>query len=64
MATKTTTTSDELRPMPVEAAVKALKVRLTAFAVCQIGEGWRPNTGALKSAPLHFVFDGQGFLEI
>lgn len=64
MATKTATSADEFKSTPVEALVRALEVRLTAFAVCQIGEGWRLNTGALESTLLHFVIGGEGFMEV
>ncbi len=64
MATEAATIPEQLKSRPVEALVRALEVRLTAFAVCQIGEGWRLNTGPVDSVLLHFVIGGEGFLEI
>lgn len=64
MAREARTTPAELNSTPVESLVRALEVRLTAFAVCQIGENWRLNTGPLESVLLHFVIGGEGFLEV
>ncbi len=64
MATIAATSIEELASRPIEALVRALEVRLTAFAVCQIGEGWRLKTGPLDSVLLHFVIGGGGFLEV
>ncbi len=64
MATKAAIRLERAESRPTEALVRALEVRLTAFAVCQIGEGWRLKTGPLDSVLLHFVIGGQGFLEV
>lgn len=64
MATKAATRPETSESRPIEALVRALDVRLTAFAVCQIGEGWRLKTGPLDSVLLHFVIGGEGFIEV
>ncbi len=64
MTTEAAVRPDHAMARPTEALVRALEVRLTAFAVCQIGEGWRLKTGPLDSVLLHFVIGGEGFLEV
>lgn len=64
MATIAASRIKDLTSLPVEALLRALEVRLTAFAVCQIGENWRLKTGPLESVLVHFVIGGGGFLEL
>lgn len=64
MATKVAIRPEPAKSRPTEALVRALEVRLTAFAVCQVGEGWRLKTGPLDSVLLHFVIGGEGFMEV
>ena len=44
--------------------IRTLDVRLTAFAVCEVGRGWRLKAGAMDSTVVHFVLKGEGFFEL
>lgn len=48
---------------PVEDLLRTLDVRLSAFAVCEIGKGWRLNIAPLGSMVCHFVLRGEGAIE-
>ncbi len=44
--------------------IRTLDVRLTAFAICEIGIGWRLKGGSMESTVVHFVLKGEGFFEL
>lgn len=44
--------------------IRTLDVRLTAFAVCKVGNGWRLKAGSMGSTVIHFVLQGAGAFEI
>jgi AraC-like DNA-binding protein len=44
--------------------LRTLDLRLTAFAVCEIGRGWRLKAGSMESTVVHFVLKGEGFFEL
>lgn len=48
---------------PLDHLLTTLEVTLNAFAVCEIGAGWRLNVDPLDTAVCHFVIRGSGFLE-
>ena len=44
--------------------IRTLDVRLTAFAVCEVGSGWRLKAGSMDSTVVHFVLKGDGIFEL
>lgn len=47
----------------LENLLSSVEIRLSAFAVCQIGADWRLKVGPVDSMLCHFVARGHGFLE-
>jgi AraC-like DNA-binding protein len=49
---------------PVEYLLSALDVRVSAFAICLIENGWRLKVSPLPTLVCHFVVRGKGVLEV
>lgn len=47
----------------LEDLLTRLEVRLTAFALCEIGANWRLNLDNSETLVCHFVVEGTGYLE-
>jgi AraC family transcriptional regulator, activator of mtrCDE len=43
--------------------LRTMEVQLSAFAVCEIGRGWRLACAPVDSTLIHFVLKGQGYIE-
>ncbi len=52
-----------MRQDALELLLTTLEVRLSAFAVCEIGRGWRLQPSAMDSVVLHFVLKGEGCIQ-
>lgn len=50
-------------PEALENLLSSVEIRLSAFAVCEIGADWRLKVGPLDAMLCHFVARGHGFLE-
>lgn len=52
-----------LRGDSLELVIRTLDVELQAFAVCEVGRGWRLKAAPMDSIVVHFVLQGEGLFD-
>lgn len=58
------TVSEPARSNLLEKLLATLDVRLHAFAVCQVQEGWRLVFDLMEAVVIHYVLAGRGLLQV